>query len=120
MLIVEDNEQNCLLMEIYLQSGFDTDSVHTGKQAVKSAFVNQYDLILMDINLGPDMDGIQATKEIRQMENYKRIPIIAVTGFSTVEEKNRILAGGLDHLISKPFTREELLKTIAQFLNDFQ
>jgi len=112
VLIVEDNEPNCELMEIYLRTYCDSDSVFSGKQAVKHAFINQYDLILMDINLGPDMDGIQATKEIRSLENYKSIPIIAVTGFSTNEEKTKILSSGIDQLLSKPFTREELLKIV--------
>lgn len=113
ILIVEDNEHNCELMEIYLRSGFDTDTVHSGKQAVKNAFMHQYDLILMDINLGPDMDGIQATREIRRMENYKNVPIIAVTGYSAFEEREKILAGGLNCVITKPFTREELVKAVT-------
>jgi len=114
VLIVEDNEQNCELMEVYLRNIYQTDKVHSGRQAVKQAFVNQYDVILMDINLGPDMDGIQATIEIRKLGNYQTIPIIAVTGFSTEDEKTKILSGGLDNLLSKPFTREELVRIIKK------
>ncbi|MCX6270964.1 MAG: PAS domain S-box protein [Bacteroidetes bacterium] len=116
ILIVEDNEQNCELMEIYLSSFCTSDIVHTGIQAVKHAFTNQYDVILMDINLGADLDGIQATREIRKMVNYKEVPIIAVTGFSTVEEKTRILVGGLDQFLTKPFTRDELTEIVRSVL----
>lgn len=116
VLIVEDNEPNCELMEIYLRADCNYDTVHSGKQAVKYAFMNQFDLILMDINLGPDMDGIQATRNIRALENYKNIPIIAVTGFSTVEEKERILSGGLNQILTKPFTREELLGIVNKMI----
>jgi len=116
VLIVEDNVPNCELMEIYLRAHCHYDTVHSGKQAVKNAFMNQYDLILMDINLGPDMDGIEATREIRSLENYKNIPIIAVTGFSTVEEKERILSGGLNQILTKPFTREELLGIVKKLI----
>jgi|GEM_PF-660141 len=116
VLIVEDNEANCELMEIYLSKFCQTDKVHSGRQAVKFAFMNQYDLILMDINLGPDMDGIQATKEIRMIENYQSVPIIAVTGFSTAEEKAKILSNGLDRFLTKPFTREELLRVVESII----
>jgi len=112
VLIVEDNEQNSELMELFLKGTCVTDTVHSGRQAVKHAFMNQYDCILMDINLGPDMDGMLATKEIRTLENYKETPIIAVTGFSTIEEKIKIMAGGLNQILTKPFTREQLVNII--------
>ena len=116
ILIVEDNEQNCELMEIYLGHLYYIDTVHSGKQAVKYAFMNQYDLILMDINLGSEMDGILSTQEIRTLANYKTVPIIAVTGYSTFEEKTKIISGGLDQILTKPFTRQELLKVIESFM----
>lgn len=116
VLIVEDNDQNCELMQVFLRTLCLSDTVHTGKQAVKHAFMNQYDLILMDINLGPEMDGIQATREIRSLENYKNVPIIAVTGYSTFEEKEKILSGGLNQILSKPFTREELLGIVTKLI----
>jgi len=77
--------------------------------------MHQYDLILMDISLGSDMDGIQATREIRSMGKNKNVPIIAVTGYSTFEEREKILSGGLNYIITKPFTREELVKVICAY-----
>lgn len=89
-----------------------TDNAQTGRKAVKQAFMNQYDMILMDINLDPEMNGIHATGEIRVLENYRNIPIIALTGFSSLEEKEKIFNGGLDQLLTKPFTREELVTAV--------
>ena len=113
VLIVEDNKQNCELMEIYLKRSFQIDTVQSGRLALKQVLINQYDIILMDINLGPDMDGIQVTKEIRKFDQYKNIPIVAVTGFSTDEEKEIILRGGLNGILSKPFTRDELIAIVT-------
>jgi CheY-like chemotaxis protein len=100
-------------MEIYLKRSFQIDTVQSGRLALKQVLINQYDIILMDINLGPDMDGIQVTKEIRKFDQYKNIPIVAVTGFSTDEEKEIILRGGLNGILSKPFTRDELIAIVT-------
>jgi len=104
-----------LRLELYLHGNYDIDKAYTGRQAVKQAFVYQYDLILMDINLGPDMDGIQATKEIRAFSNYKNIPIIAVTGYSTPDEKGKILSGGLNNILTKPFSKDELIMVVNSY-----
>ena len=84
----------------------------TGEMAVKLATLNDYDLILMDINLGPEMDGIEATREIRKMSKNTHIPVIAVTGYATDQEKQSILEQGLNAHIIKPFTRQEILTLI--------
>ena len=116
VLVVEDNEANVELVLLYLGKKFNADIATSGKEAVRCARQNDYDLILMDINLGSDMDGIQATKEIRSMKNYSSVPIIAVTGYSTKEEKERVLGQGLDDFLSKPFTVNELLTVISHWI----
>ncbi len=116
ILIVEDNLLNAELISQYLEDFFFTDIARTGQLAIKFAWQNEYDLILMDINLGPGMDGIIATREMRTLKNYKDVPFIAVTGYSTDAEKSYIMSNGLDDFLSKPFTREELLEVVGRGL----
>jgi PAS domain S-box-containing protein len=114
ILIVEDNKTNAELVAIYLKDWFSTDLAYSGTQAVKMAYLNDYDIILMDINLGPDMDGIKAAHEIRGIEQYAVKPIIAVTGYSTWDEKKFILDQGFTEFLTKPFEKEELLRVIKK------
>jgi len=117
ILIVEDNQPNADLMVRYLGGEIQTDVVNTGTLALKYAYQNVYDLVLMDINLGPDMDGIRATREIRKFAVYESVPILAITGYSTEQERQYILEQGLNGLISKPFTRQDLLQTISAYFD---
>ena len=116
LLVVEDNPANAELVVMYLKMHYHIDVAFNGKLAVKYAWQNKYDLILMDINLGGAMDGIQATREIRSLENYEDVPVIAVTGYSTDAEKQQILDKGLTDFLSKPFSKEELLNMIEKWI----
>jgi hypothetical protein len=116
ILIVEDNPANAELAARFLGKDFSTDTAYNGLLAVKYAFQNRYDLILMDINLGSEMDGIKTTGEIRSLEKYSGVPVIAVTGYSTPDEKDYILDQGLDDFLSKPYTRDELLNIVNKHL----
>ncbi|MCK9218902.1 MAG: PAS domain S-box protein [Bacteroidales bacterium] len=115
VLIVEDNQYNCDLTAIYLKNNCIADKSYTGKSALNMALQNDYDIILMDINLGQDMDGIMTGHEIRKMKNYSHIPIIAVTGYTTHEEREYIMNQGFNGFLSKPFTKQQLLLMIDQF-----
>ena len=108
VMIVEDNQINCDLFERYILDIACVDKVYDGFEAVKMARSRVYDAILMDINLSSEMDGISATREIRTMKGYDNVPIIAVTGFASLHEKEYIMANGLTHYIAKPFEKEKL------------
>jgi len=116
VLVVEDNPANAELVVQYLKRQFHVDVAFNGKLALKYAWQNRYEIILMDINLGSEMDGIQTTKEIRTMENYDKVPVIAVTGYSTDAEKNQILDAGLTDFLSKPFRKEDLLAMVDKWI----
>ncbi|MEI6435603.1 MAG: response regulator [Bacteroidota bacterium] len=116
ILVVEDNPANAELVVMYLKMYYHVDVAFSGKLALKYSWQNKYDLVLMDINLGAEMDGIQTTKELRAMENYGDIPVIAVTGYSTDAEKKQILDEGLNDFLSKPFRKEELLAMIDKWI----
>ncbi len=113
ILSVEDNENNQELMQLFLMQKYSVEKVYDGKSAISEASGRHFDLILMDINLGPGIDGITTMKQIRQMEGYEKVPVIAVTGYNSSEDRQRLLAAGFDAFLPKPFTRTELLNTIG-------
>ncbi len=118
ILLAEDNLSNQQIIILYIKNEVKKiDVAYNGKEALDKFGHKHYDLILMDIQM-PGMDGIKATKKIRQMEQStdSHTPIIAVTANAFPEDKERCLAAGMDGYISKPFQPEELLKLIKNHL----
>jgi CheY-like chemotaxis protein len=117
ILIAEDEETNYLFIEAILE---DTRAkliwARNGAEAVE--FFNKYndiDLILMDIKM-PEMDGLTATKKIRQI--CSTVPIIAQTAYAMSEDKNKCLNAGCDDYLTKPINHKLLLSTIDKFLSN--
>jgi CheY-like chemotaxis protein len=93
------------------------DVAANGKEALEMFGIKQYDLILMDIMM-PVMDGIVATKKIREIESTtgKHVPIIAITANALVGDRDNCLAAGVDDYIAKPFQAEVLVKMMKNLL----
>jgi PAS domain S-box-containing protein len=118
LLLVEDNpiSQN-LELKILREVGYDVDAVSTGQDAIDHVVTENYNLVLMDVEM-TDMDGIAATKKIRDLRSSaSRIPIIAVTAHSSMKDRERCLAAGMDDYIAKPINIHFLKITIDQWLN---
>lgn len=121
ILVVEDNLINQKVSKATLQNlGYEVDLAENGKIAVDKFLNKQYDIVLMDIQM-PVMDGIQATREIRQIEqklqNRKRTHIVALTANSMMDDKRKCEEAGVDSYLSKPFNLEKfplLLSQISQ------
>ncbi len=114
LLHIEDSAQIRLLVSIFLKNEFDIDSVHTGEQAVKQVKQENYDLILVDINLGNGIDGFEATQIIREMEDYKDTPIIALTTNDYNNVREQCITSRINAYIQKPFDKNYLLGTIRE------
>ena len=115
ILIVEDNWDNRqLLIQIFSPIGFRLIEANNGQEAVELWERYQPNIILMDMRM-PIMDGYQATKMIRQKENEKHTPIIALTATAFNENRKLILKIGCDDFIPKPFQEEVLLEKIARY-----
>lgn len=114
ILIVEDDKLNAKLTGFYLEEIASVDIADNGELAIEKAKQNAYQLILMDINLGIGMDGIETTRRIRQLENYKHIPVIATTGYTLYNEIEQIKNSGFTDYLPKPFSRKELLTSIKK------
>ena len=115
ILIVEDNWDNRqLLIQILSPIGFRLIEANNGQEAIDLWERYQPNLILMDMRM-PVMDGYQATKIIRQKENQKHTPIIALTATAFNENRTLMLKIGCDDFIPKPFREEVLLEKIATY-----
>ena len=110
VLLAEDNAVNALLASVLLKkAGHHVTHVVTGRKALDALVVNEFDLILMDMQM-PDMDGMEATGLIRRAEvvTGRHIPIIAFTAHAMAEDRKRFLVAGADGYLTKPFTPEQL------------
>ncbi len=117
VLVVEDNELNKELLLVYLKTICMTDHAPDAETAIQKVKEKQYKAILMDINLGEGMDGLEATEIIRTIAGYEKIPIIAVTGYTLYGDQERILARGCSHYLPKPFSRDNLTRLISSVIN---
>ncbi len=118
ILLAEDNISNQQIINLYIKNEVKkVDVAFNGKEVLEKFGHAKYDLILMDIQM-PVMDGIKATKKIREIEQStnSHTPIIAVTANAFPEDRERCMAAGMDGYISKPFQPEELLQLIREHL----
>lgn len=114
VLLVEDNQVNTDLTKFFLRSYYRVDSAADADIALEMVRKKQYAAILMDINLGHGMNGLEAAKEIRSIKEYENIPIIAVTGYTMHAERDKFFAEGCSHYISKPFDQASLLALLKK------
>ncbi|MBC00538.1 MAG: response regulator [Rhodobacteraceae bacterium] len=118
VLIVEDNELNMKLFHDLLEAhGYETLQTRTGMEALELARAHRPDLILMDIQL-PEVSGLEVTKWIKEDDDLKTIPVIAVTAFAMKGDEERIRQGGCEAYISKPISVAKFLETVRSYLGD--
>ena len=122
ILLAEDNEMNQMIAVAILENaGFTIDIASNGEEAVKKmeqAPAETYDVILMDIQM-PIMDGYEAAKRIRAMEDQKKaeIPIVAVTANAFEEDRKISLEAGMNGHLAKPYDIDAIMQTLSEILN---
>lgn len=116
VLIVEDNELNMKLFHDLLEAhGIDTLETRNGNEVLDIAREKKPDLILMDIQL-PEISGLDVTKMLKEDEELKSIPVIAVTAFAMKGDEEKIREGGCEDYISKPISVVQFLEVINKYL----
>jgi two-component system, cell cycle response regulator DivK len=119
ILVVEDNQLSLALLKQLLEvHGYEILETPEGLEAIDIARDEQPDLILMDIRL-PDICGLDVTRLLKQDDQTKTIPIIAVTALATPEHEKKSLESGCDAYIAKPIALDNLLRIIESFLSSF-
>jgi CheY-like chemotaxis protein len=117
ILVVEDNPMNMELFKDLLEvQGYEVHEATNGQEALDQVKSNEFDLILMDVQL-PGMDGLTATKIIREDPKNKDIPIIALTSYAMKGDEERMKEGGCNAYIAKPIDTKEFPRIVARFLN---
>ncbi|OPB31711.1 response regulator [Bartonella sp. AR 15-3] len=117
VMIVEDNELNMKLFRDLIEAcGYETIETRNGLIALDLARSSKPSLILMDIQL-PEISGIDIIKQLKEDEELKSIPIIAVTAFAMKGDEERIRASGCEEYMSKPISVTHFITTVKSFLN---
>ena len=118
VLLVEDNVVNMKLLQATLEPhGYTLVTATDGKEALEIAIKERPDLIIMDIQL-PTMNGIEVVKRLRQMPEFSRIPIIALTAYAMKGDEERLIEAGCDVYLPKPVNTRELPRVITEMLQN--
>ncbi|MFZ1116226.1 MAG: response regulator [Propionibacteriaceae bacterium] len=116
VLLVEDNPLNLkLVRDVLLHAGFDVVEARSGEDGIVRALEDRPDLILMDLQL-PGIDGTEAMRTIKGTPMGSSIPIVALTAFAMLEDRERALSNGFDGYLSKPISIGDLPRQISEFL----
>jgi two-component system cell cycle response regulator DivK len=118
VLIVEDNELNMKLFhDLLVAHGYATIQTRNGLEALELARRHRPALILMDIQL-PEVSGLEVTKWLKEDDELRVIPIVAITAFAMKGDEERIRSGGCEAYISKPISVNGFLETVHRFVGD--
>jgi len=117
ILIIEDDEINRKVMEFQLKNNFLVDLAKNGKEGLDLFTKGDYDLILIDINLGLGENGIEVMEEIRKFDKGKSTPVIAITAYANFGNRDGFLEAGFDNYIAKPYQADELIMCIMDSIN---
>jgi two-component system cell cycle response regulator DivK len=117
ILVVEDNETNLYLISYILKTmGHEVIAAKTGEAGVELAATERPDLVLMDIQL-PGINGLETTRRIRAAKEGGHVPIIALTSYALVGDREQVLSAGCDGYIEKPINPETIMGEIEKYLS---
>ncbi|MBI5404259.1 MAG: PAS domain S-box protein [Ignavibacteriae bacterium] len=117
ILCVDDDSFTREYLEYILKGKYNVYFAEDGVTAIEISKTRKFSLILMDINLGKGMDGVETTRKIHKLPGYEGIPVIAMTAFAMVGDKEEFLQNGMNDYISKPFKSNELIKLVELSLS---
>lgn len=118
ILVTEDNVVNQkVILRMLEELGYDAEVANNGEEALEKTATGCFNAILMDVQM-PHMDGLQASKLIREMNNpYRNIPIIAITAHALLGDKEKCLDAGMNDYLSKPINAKHLAKVLDSWIN---
>lgn len=116
VLYVEDDTITIDIVRAFTNKLCTVESALTGEESIEKAGRKKYDAIFMDINLGIGMNGLQATELIRKIPGYENVPIVAITAFAMVGDKEEFFQKGCTHYVSKPFSKMEFRDFVSKII----
>ena len=116
ILVVDDFDDTRLLLRTWLQKkGFHVVEAENGNRAIAAAERIHPDLIIMDVEM-PELDGLAATRKIRELKDFQAVPILAVSAYGADQYRAHALAAGCDEYVSTPFEPDELERLIRALI----
>jgi signal transduction histidine kinase/DNA-binding response OmpR family regulator/ABC-type amino acid transport substrate-binding protein len=116
ILLAEDNEVNQLVAKkLLMNAGFQVDIANNGREAFDKVQSKRYSLVLMDIQM-PEMDGLTATRAIRALPGYEKLPIVAMTAHAMSGDRDLSLAAGMNDHITKPINLDDLFNALDKWI----
>ena len=116
ILVVDDFDDTRLLLRTWLQrKGFRVVEAEDGNQAIATAESQRPDLIIMDVEM-PELDGLAATRKIRELKDLRAVPIVAVSAYGADQYREYALEAGCNEYVSTPFEPEELERVIRALI----
>jgi CheY-like chemotaxis protein len=118
VMVVDDNEDGREMYSEYLAfHGYQVTMAANGQQAVEKARARVPDIILMDLSM-PGLDGLEATRRLRALEQLRGVPVVALSGHVLGEFHGRAMAFGFDEFLPKPCLPDDLLRFIRRMLRE--
>jgi two-component system sensor histidine kinase/response regulator len=115
VLVVDDNEVNLLIArEMLHAAGLSVETADNGAEALGRVTGGRFDVVLMDMQM-PVMDGVEATRRIRQLPSLKRLPVLAMTANAMAADRERCLQAGMDEVLVKPIARDDLIAAVRRW-----
>ena len=116
ILVVDDFDDTRLLLRTWLQKkGFRVVEAENGNRAIAAAESTHPDLIIMDVEM-PELDGLAATRKIRELKEFAAVPIVAVSAYGADQYRDHALAAGCNEYVSTPFEPDELERLIRALI----
>jgi len=116
LLIVEDDYENQKFLQIFLKRKFDLQICDSEETFYEKINEYEFDIILMDISLRGSKDGLQLTREIRESEKYKHLPIVGLSAHAFQKDKDNAYNAGVDIFLTKPVQNNVLMDTLLKTL----
>ncbi len=118
LLVVEDDEDSQKFLTLFLKRSFDIQMSNSEESFYAKLNNHEFDLILMDVSLRGEKDGLQLTKEIKKTEKYKNIPVVALTAHAYQRDRAEAYKAGVNYFLTKPVKNELLLETLLSALEE--
>lgn len=117
LLLVEDDDASAWFIVRALEQYYEVESVRTGEEGLGLIDSKSYDAYLLDINLGKGITGVDVAQKLMEYPETRNIPVVAITAFGSIGQKELFLGSGFTHYIAKPFSKKELLFFIHDLFN---
>ena len=117
ILLIEDNIDTQLIYKVYLRELYEIDICSTGDSGLKRLTENEYDLLILDINLPGKINGSIILDEIRNNFQDKKIPVLVVTAYAMKTDKRKFLSQGADDYLPKPINKEDFMNKVTQIIS---